>query len=184
MKNLQCLWKAFGSSAQTGRTAEAESLYGFVVDDIDGKPVSLSQFKGQVLLIVNVASRCGFTRQYEGLEKLYRRFKEQGFAVLGFPANNFLWQEPGSNQQIKSFCSARYQVSFPMFSKISVRGRGCSPLYQWLVNRSVSKRPVEWNFAKFLISRKGQVIGRFCPAVKPEDDKLLQAIISALADSA
>lgn len=155
-------------------------MYEFRLADIDGNEVGLEAFRGKVLLIVNVASRCGFTKQYAGLESLYQRFKARGFEVLGFPANNFLWQEPGSNQQIRDFCSARYGVTFPMFSKISVRGRDCHPLYRWLVRNSESKKPVEWNFAKFLVDRNGRIAARFKPSVRPEDPALVQAIEKAL----
>lgn len=180
LKKLQCFFRILASLTKSNAGDDPDTIYPFVVADIDGNEVSLEAFKGQVLLVVNVASRCGFTKQYEGLERLYRQFKEQGFVILGFPANNFLWQEPGSNQQIRDFCSARYGVTFPMFSKISVRGRDCHPLYRWLVRNSESKKPVEWNFAKFLIDRNGRVAARFKPSVRPEDPALVQAIEKAL----
>lgn len=181
MKKLLCLFRTIASVSGSGQTDENDTIYGLKVDDIDGNEVCLDIYEGKVLLVVNVASRCGFTKQYEGLEKLYQRYKDQGLVVLGFPANNFMWQEPGTNQQIKTFCSTRYHVTFPIFSKISVRGRRCSPLYKWLVSWSDTKKPVEWNFVKFLVNRNGQVVARFGPATKPEDELLVRAIQDAIS---
>ena len=151
--------------------------------DIDGKQVNLSDFQGKVVLVVNVASRCGFTPQYEGLQKLYLKFKDRGFVILGFPANNFMSQEPGTNAEIKNFCSARYNVTFPMFSKISVKGEDIDPLYKFLTDTGTNPQfggDIKWNFNKFLIDRKGIIVARFEPPVKPESDQMVQAIEKAL----
>lgn len=158
-------------------TAPVEkSLYDFKVPNIDGKEVDLSQYKGKVVLVVNVASKCGLTPQYAGLEKLYKEYKDKGFVILGFPANEFNGQEPGSNESIKEFCSVNYGVTFPMFSKVVVKGEGISPLYKWLVDNSPKKEAIEWNFAKFLIGKDGQVANRFSPKVTPESDAIRLAI--------
>jgi glutathione peroxidase len=161
----------------------ATSLYDFTLDDIDGKPVSLAQFKGKALLIVNVASRCGFTYQYAGLEALYRKYRDRGFVVLGFPANNFFGQEPGSDAEIRQFCSATYAVSFPMFSKISVRGRDMHPLYRWLTSRRTNPGfagAITWNFNKFLVGRDGRVVARLRTRDEPESDAVSSAVEAAL----
>jgi glutathione peroxidase len=139
---------------------------------LDGAERDLSEFKGQVLLVVNVASRCGFTPQYTGLEALYRRYKEQGFAVLGFPCNQFGSQEPGDAVEIGSFCSTTYDVSFPMFAKIDVNGADAHPLYQHLKGAKpglLGTAGIKWNFTKFLVDRQGNVVRRFAPNDKPED---------------
>ena len=167
-----------GPSAST-----ANSIYDFKMKDIDGKEVSLGDYKGKVLLVVNVATYCGNTPQYEALEKLYEANKDKGFAILGFPANEFGQQEPGSDQEIKKFCTSKYNVSFPMFSKIVVKGDGIHPLYQWLVASAPYHDDVEWNFGKFLIGRDGKVIGRFNPKVKPDEPEITKAIDNALASS-
>src|SRR5947209_3936903 len=164
-------------------TTNASTIYDFKMKDIDGKDVSLNDFKGKVLLVVNVATYCGNTPQYEALEKLYEADKDKGFAILGFPANEFGQQEPGSNDEVKKFCTSKYNVSFPMFSKIVVKGDGIHPLYQWLVANAPYHDDLEWNFGKFLIGRDGKVIGRFNPKVKPDDPELVKAIDSALASS-
>lgn len=165
-------WAAEPATAST-------SIYAFTVKSIEGKPVSLSEYRGKVLLIVNVASRCGFTPQYKGLEALYRRYKEKGLVVLGFPANDFLWQEPGSDAEIHRFCKANYDVTFPMFSKIHVRGKAIHPLYAFLTAR---KGEVTWNFNKFLVGRYGEVKARFGSRAQPDDPALLEAIEQALAE--
>jgi glutathione peroxidase len=155
----------------------------FTLDDIDGKPANLSDYRGKVVLLVNVASRCGNTPQYEGLEKLYRQHKDQGLVVIGIPANNFGGQEPGTNEQIKQFCSTKYDVTFPMMSKISVKGDDKHPLYKYLTESPTAGAhagEVTWNFAKFLIGRDGQVVARFDPKTRPEDPQITSAIQSAL----
>jgi glutathione peroxidase len=157
------------------------TIYEFKMKDIDGKEVSLEKFKGKVLLVVNVASRCGNTPQYEGLQAMYKKYKDKGFAVLGFPANEFGGQEPGSNVEIKEFCTTNYKVDFPMFSKIVVKGEGIHPLYQWLLAGTEHHQDVEWNFTKFLIGRDGKVAGRFMHKMKPENPELVQAVEAALA---
>jgi glutathione peroxidase len=156
----------------------------FTVKDIDGKDVNLADYKGKVVMIVNVASKCGFTPQYAGLEKLYQSYKDKGFVILGFPANNFGGQEPGSNEQIKQFCSSKYDVTFPMMSKISVAGGDQAPLYRYLTEESTDgdfAGPIGWNFNKFLIDRNGQVFGRFSSKTKPQDSQVTEAIEKALA---
>lgn len=152
------------------------SFYDFTVKDIDGRDVKLEKFKGQVVLVVNVASKCGFTPQYAGLEKLYKAYKNKGFAVLGFPSNDFNGQEPGTEKEIKAFCTGTYGVTFPMFSKVHVKGPETAPLYKWLIANSGRRDDIEWNFAKFLVSRKGKVVGRFAPQVKPDDPQLVKAV--------
>ena len=161
----------------------ASTIYEFTLNSIDGQPTSLAQFKGKVVLIVNVASKCGFTPQYAGLEALYEKYKERGFVVLGFPANNFLWQEPGTNDEIKAFCTRKYNVTFPMFAKVSVKGRDKTPLYQFLTDKNANPATggeIGWNFTKFLIDKNGKVIRRFGSSVKPESAELISAIESSL----
>lgn len=156
-----------------------QSFYDFIVDDIDGNPVSLRIFYGKVLLVVNVASQCTYTPQYAGLEALYRRYKDHGFVVLGFPSNDFFWQEPGSNEQIKHFCKTTYDVTFLLFAKIHVRGRYMSPLYRWLIaqdTRPVPAGAITWNFNKFLINRKGQAVYRFSSKTEPLSEEIVQAV--------
>jgi glutathione peroxidase len=166
----------------TAPATKAGAIYDFKVQTIDGKNVSLKRFRGKVLLVVNVASKCGNTPQYAALEAMYTKYKDKGFAVLGFPANNFGAQEPGTNAEIKEFCSATYGVNFPMFSKISVKGDDEAPLYKWLI--ASSDRPnddIEWNFAKFVIGRDGKVVARIAPKVKPDDPTVTDAVEKALA---
>ena len=149
-----------------------QSIYDFTVYDIDSNEVSLSQYKGKILLIVNVASKCGNTPQYAGLEQLYEKYKDQGLVILGFPSNDFLKQEPGNNAEIKSFCQSTYGVQFPMFSKIHVRGKDIAPLYQFLTEKDkngVLNAPVTWNFQKFLVNRTGQIVASFQPRTKVEE---------------
>jgi len=148
------------------------SIYDYTMKSIDGKPIPLSDFKGKLVLVVNVASRCGYTPQYTGLEALYEKYKGQGFVIAGFPANNFLSQEPGSDAEIKAFCSTKYNVSFPLFSKISVKGDDKAPLYQFLTDRKANPSTggeIQWNFTKFLVDRNGNVIRRFESATTPEE---------------
>lgn len=144
----------------------------FTVKAADGSPVDLAAFSGRVLLIVNTASKCGFTPQYEGLEALYRRFEGQGLTVLGFPCNQFGAQEPGDAAEIANFCTLTYDVSFPVMAKIDVNGDGADPLFQWLKTEApgvLGTKAIKWNFTKFLIGRDGQVVGRYAPTTKPED---------------
>jgi len=160
------------------------SVLDFTVKDIDGKDVPLAKFQGKVLLIVNTASQCGYTPQYKELQEIYQKYKDQGFEVLAFPANEFGAQEPGSDEQIKQFCSTRYKVSFPLFSKIVVKGKGIHPLYEYLTAETTNPKhsgPIPWNFAKFLVNRKGEVIARFEPGVKPDSSEITTAVEKALA---
>ena len=140
---------------------ETKTIYDFTVKTIDGKMEPLADFKGKALLIVNVASKCGFTPQYKGLETLYEKYHSRGFEILGFPANNFMWQEPGTDAEIQKFCSLKYNVTFPMFSKISVKGKDIHPLYAYLTAESGFPDDVSWNFNKFLIGKDGKVAARF-----------------------
>ncbi len=167
----------------------AASLFGapgvldFTLNSLDGKPAPLADYRGKVVLIVNVASRCGFTPQYTGLEKIYEKYKDRGFVILGFPANNFGGQEPGTNEEIKTFCSSKYQVTFPMYSKVSVKGADATPLYQFLTDKKSNPATggeIEWNFTKFLVDRNGKVIARFEPAIEPESSSVTGAIEKAL----
>ncbi len=162
---------------------EARSIYEFTMNDIEGKPVQFDVFKGRVLFIVNVASRCGFTPQYKGLQELYEKYREHGFLILGFPANNFLRQEPGSDSEIKEFCSLHYHVSFPLFSKISVKGEDISHLYTFLTEKETNPRffgTIKWNFTKFLLDREGTVVDRFAPITKPNSKKVTKRIEQVL----
>lgn len=175
---------AGNNSAQTVKTVpdiNGKTVYDFSMTDIEGKKADLSQYKNKVSLIVNTASKCGNTPQYEGLEKIYEKYKAQGFVVLGFPANNFMGQEPGTDKEIKDFCTLKYNVTFPMFSKISVKGDDQDAFYTYLTNEK-AKFPGEitWNFEKFLVDEKGEVIARFSPKTKPEDPQVIAAIEKAL----
>lgn len=156
----------------------ASNVHEFTLNNIDGKPVALADYKGKVVLIVNVASKCGFTPQYTGLEALYEKYKDQGFVIVGVPANNFGAQEPGTNEEIKTFCSRKYSVSFPMMAKVSVKGDDITPLYQYLT--STKGGEVKWNFTKFLIGKDGQIAERFESAVKPDAPELTSAVETAL----
>ncbi len=153
-------------------------MHEFTLNSIDGKPAPLAAYQGKVVLIVNVASRCGFTPQYAGLEALYEKYKDRGFVILGFPANNFGGQEPGTNEEIKTFCSSKYNVTFPMYSKISVKGDDKAPLYQFLTAATGSE--IQWNFTKFLVDKNGKVVARFEPKVTPESPDVAEAIEKAL----
>ena len=160
-----------------------KSIFDFTMKDIDGKDVALSAYQGKVLLVVNVASKCGFTGQYAGLEKLYKANADKGLVVLGFPANNFMGQEPGTEAEIKSFCTLTYGVTFPMFSKISVKGKDIHPLYAFLTSKETnpeSAGAISWNFNKFLIGRDGQILGHYGSRTAPDDLELVQAIEQAL----
>jgi glutathione peroxidase len=161
---------------------QAGSFHDIKVKDIDGKDTSLKEYRGKVLLIVNVASKCGLTPQYEKLELLHQKYKDKGFAVLGFPCNQFGGQEPGTNEDIKQFCSKTYGVSFPMFDKIDVNGAKRHPLYAALAGeQSPFPGDIKWNFAKFLVGRDGRILERFEPKTKPDSPEITGAIESALA---
>jgi len=156
----------------------ANSVHEFEVKNIDGQAVSLAGYKGKVVLFVNVASRCGYTPQYSGLESLYKKYKDQGFVIVGVPANNFGGQEPGTDADIKQFCTRTYNVTFPMLSKVSVKGGDMTPLYAYLT--AAKGGDVKWNFTKFLVGKDGKVIDRFEPGVAPESPELAAAIQKAL----
>jgi glutathione peroxidase len=159
----------------------ASSVYDFILNSIDGVPTAFSSYKGRVVLLVNVASKCGYTPQYAGLEKLYGKYKDKGFVIVGVPANNFGGQEPGTNEEIKTFCSRTYNVTFPMMSKVSVKGTDKTPLYQYLTDGgSKTGGEIKWNFTKFLIDKNGNVVGRFEPAVAPDAPELVKAVEQAL----
>lgn len=181
MKLLAFTTVALVAMAFSSPAADSSSLYQIPLKDIDGNDTSLQTHAGKVLLIVNVASKCGYTKQYEGLEALWKKYKEQGLVVLGFPSNDFGAQEPGTNEEIKQFCTSRFDVSFPMYGKIQVKGDGQHPLYAALTGPS-SPAPgaVKWNFGKFLVGRDGAILSRFGSATKPDSTELTQAIETAL----
>jgi len=168
---------------QAEATAPAKPLYAFELNDIEGKPAKLAQYNGKALLLVNVASKCGYTRQYAGLQSLYAKYQDAGLVVLGFPANNFGAQEPGTNEQIKDFCATTFNVTFPMFAKISVKGDDIHPLYAFLTSAESNPNfagPIKWNFNKFLVDREGNVVGRYDSKVEPMSEELVADIEKAL----
>ncbi len=166
--------------AATGSDSGGKSnnnISNIIVKDMDGNDVNLSAYKGKVLLIVNVASKCGFTPQYEGLEKIYKQYKDSGFEILAFPCNQFGGQEPGTNEEIKNFCSSKYDVTFRLFDKIDVNGENRSPLYAKLTtNTNTEQGDVKWNFEKFLISKDGEIVARFRSKITPESSEITSAI--------
>jgi glutathione peroxidase len=173
---------ALGHADEKGGKSVGGAL-NFTMNSLDGKPVELSQYRGKVVLMVNVASQCGYTPQYKGLEELYERYQKDGLVVLGFPANDFGHQEPGSNAEIAQFCASNYHVTFPMFSKVVVKGGGQCPLYQHLTSSASDPKfagPVKWNFEKFLVSKDGVVVGRFRSKVDPQSPELVQAVEAEL----
>jgi glutathione peroxidase len=181
MKKLFVLMAILGMSAMAGE----RTIHDFTLNSIDGQPTPLSSFKGKVVLLVNVASRCGFTPQYTALESLYEKYKDRGFVIIGIPANNFGAQEPGTNQEIKTFCTAKYHVSFPMMAKVSVKGSDITPLYQFLTDKGAHPETggeIGWNFTKFLVGPDGKVIMRFDSAVEPDSPLVISAIEKALAN--
>ena len=178
---MAAIWLGMGGGAYGAETVK--SIYDFTLQDIDGRDVSLADYRGKVLLVVNVASKCGFTRQYVGLEKLYQAYADRGLVVLGFPANNFLGQEPGTDAEIKQFCSLTYGVTFPMFAKISVKGRDIHPLYAFLTDKKLhpdAGGAVTWNFNKFLVGRDGRILAHYGSRTEPDDPELAAAIERAL----
>ena len=177
MRRLLFVGIAIAASAIAG--CAAENIYSFTPTSIDGKPAPLAAWKGKTMLLVNVASKCGYTPQYKGLEAVYEEFKDRGLVIVGFPANNFGGQEPGTNQEIQTFCSRTYNVTFPMMSKISVKGDDQAPLYHFLTSGAdnpATAGDIKWNFTKFLVSRKGKIVARFEPAITPDSPEVKAAI--------
>jgi glutathione peroxidase len=158
----------------------AHTVHEFTINSIEGTPTPLQTYKGKAILFVNVASNCGYTPQYKGLEALYRKYSARGFVVVGVPANNFGGQEPGTNEEIRSFCKRNFDVTFPMMAKVSVKGDDIAPLYSYLIGES--GRDIQWNFTKILVDKQGKVVGRFEPNVDPESPELIAAIERTLAE--
>jgi glutathione peroxidase len=172
-----CVASASGQESPAGALA-------FKMKSITGQEVNLADYQGKVLLIVNVASKCGYTPQYAQLESLYEKYKDRGVVVLGFPCNQFLWQEPGGDEQIAEFCSKTYGVKFPMFSKVEVNGANASPLYKYLTSletKPAGKGKISWNFEKFVVGKNGQVVARFAPRVAPDAPEVVSVIDAELA---
>lgn len=177
---LLFLSKTDAESKNKGNGME-KNIKQVTVKDIDGKSVKLTDYKGKVLLIVNVASYCGYTKQYSGLEQIYKQYKDKGFEILAFPCNQFGSQEPGTNEEIKNFCSSKFDVSFKLFDKIDVNGKDKSPLYSILTNNETTgKADIKWNFEKFLIDKNGNVVSRYASKVEPESKELTSAIENEL----
>lgn len=167
------------SSPMTSEPYNGESFYDFTMKTIDGKEISLDQYKGKVVLVVNVASFCGYTKQYTGLEQLYKKYKDNGLVIIGFPANNFGAQEPGSDAEIKEFCSSKYNVTFQMFAKISVKGDDKHPLYKFLTSGGGNAElagEVAWNFEKFLINKNGKIVSRYKRNIEPMSDEIVTVV--------
>ena len=181
MKGMQL---AAAAALLTMSAMAASSVYDFTMNSIKGQPTSLKTYQGKVVLLVNVASKCGYTPQYAGLEKLYQKYKDRGFVIVGVPANNFAQQEPGTNEEIKTFCTRKYNVTFPMMSKVSVKGDDTVDLYQFLTDKSANPSTggeIKWNFTKFLVGKDGKVVARFEPNVTPDSPDLVGAVEKALA---
>jgi glutathione peroxidase len=179
MKVLLCLFFCAAVVMAADKT-----VYDFTLNSIDGQPAPLAAYEGKVVLLVNVASRCGFTPQYTALESIYVKYNSAGFVIVGIPANNFGAQEPGTNQEIKTFCTSKYNVTFPMMAKVSVKGEDMTPLYQFLTDKAAHPQTggeIQWNFTKFLIGPDGRVITRFEPEVTPDSPQVTSAIEKALA---
>ncbi len=170
---------AFVFLANPVTDAKTKSVLDFKMKDIDGKDVKLNKYKGKVLMVVNTASKCGYTEQYAGLQTIYDKYNAEGFYVLGFPANNFGGQEPGTAEEIKEFCTTKYKVTFPMFAKVSVKGEDQDPLYKFLTDKETNPNfagDITWNFNKFLVDRKGKVVARFSSKDTPESENVVRAI--------
>lgn len=181
MKSFALLSMALFALTLMVSAVESPSLYDIPLQDIDGRKTSLKAYQGKVLLVVNVASKCGLTPQYKALESLYQKYKNQGLVVIGLPCNDFGSQEPGTEAEIKAFCEKNYSVSFPMFSKVHVKGPEQHPLYASLTGKDAAfPGDIKWNFGKFLIGRDGKVLQRFEPKLTPEDPKLVEAVEAAL----
>ncbi|MGC2197340.1 MAG: glutathione peroxidase [Terriglobales bacterium] len=164
--------------------AADKSVYDYTLNSIDGQPASFGAYKGRVLMVVNVASRFGYTPQYSALESVYEKYKDRGLVIVGVPANNFGAQEPGTNQEIKTFCTRKYNVQFPMMAKVSVKGSDTTPLYQYLTDPTLHPNTggeIKWNFTKFLVDRNGNIIARFEPEVTPDSAQVVAAIEKALS---
>jgi glutathione peroxidase len=166
--------------AQEKKTMDTP-FYSFTMKTLEGKDRSLADFKGKVVLVVNTASFCGYTPQYKDLETVYKQYKDKGFVVIGFPANNFGKQEPGKDNDIAAFCERNYGVTFPMFSKISVKGEDIHPLYKYLTTQTAFKEEIGWNFTKFIVDRNGNIVARFASKVKPTDKEVLAKIEELIA---
>ena len=174
--SIQCNGQNNNKEENKNNMNTSQTLYDFVVKDINGKDFDLATLKGKKVLVVNVASKCGLTPQYEDLQALYDKYKNSGFVVIGFPANNFMGQEPGTNSEIMEFCSVNYGVTFPMMDKISVKGKDQSPLYKWLTNKSengVIDQKVTWNFQKFMVDEEGHLVDVVMPKESPMSDKII-----------
>jgi len=171
------------SQGQVDQKMQSTPIYNFTMDDIDGKPRPLGEFKGKVMMIVNTASFCGNTPQYAGLQTLYERYRDQGFTILAFPANDFGKQEPGDNKEIAEFCYTKYSLEFPLFSKITVLGDQKHPLYRYLTEDTPFKGEIKWNFQKFLVNQQGKVIARYEPGQKPLTPQIVGDIEKALQTS-
>jgi glutathione peroxidase len=172
-----------GDPLKDGEKMAENSVLDFTMKSIDGDDVKLDSYSGKVLMLVNVASKCGYTKQYKGLEAIYQKYKDQGLVVMGFPANNFFWQEPGTNEEIKTFCTTKYNVTFPMFAKISVKGGKIHPLYKFLTSKQTNPEfggGISWNFNKFLVDRSGKIVARFSSKDEPESEKVIQTVEQAL----
>ncbi|MFL6299091.1 MAG: glutathione peroxidase [Terriglobales bacterium] len=170
-------------STMFAATTSPKGVYDFTLDSIDGQPVSLGSYKGKVLMLVNVASKCGYTPQYTALEATYEKYRDRGLVIVGIPANNFGGQEPGTNQEIKTFCTRNFRVSFPMMSKVSVKGEDTTPLYKYLTGKATDPKnagEIKWNFTKFLVDRNGNIVSRFEPEVTPDSPQITAAIEQAL----
>ena len=165
------------SLINTFTSSNSANVSEFTIKDINLKQVKLSEYNGKVIMIVNVASKCGFTSQYKGLQDIYDKYKDQGFEVLGFPCNDFGAQEPGTNEEIKNFCSLNYEVTFPMFDKVQIKGNEKTPLFDLLTNNSVTgKSSIKWNFEKFIIGKEGYIVDRFRSVTKPDSKKIISLI--------
>src|SRR5579872_2381911 len=175
VRTMFLLLLAMTAWAASDTTAPTRTVYSFSLNSIDGQPVSLGSYRGKVLMLVNVASQCGFTPQYSALEAIYEKYKDRGLVIVGIPANNFGAQEPGTNDEIKTFCTRKYHVSFPMMAKVSVLGDDKTPLYQFLTDKSANPQiggEIQWNFTKFLFDRNGQPVARFEPGIKPDSHEV------------
>jgi glutathione peroxidase len=167
------------TTTNTSRSMTTQSIYEFKVEDLSGNTFDFASLKGKKILIVNTASKCGYTPQYEQLEAVYNKYKNKNLVIIGFPANNFMWQEPGTNAEIASFCKSKYGVTFPMMAKISVKGKDMHPIYQFLTQKKLNgvlDSKVEWNFQKYLINEKGQLEQVYMSGIKPNDEKIINWI--------